>query len=194
MTNAVTALADPRFAACWPNTLIQECPLPNDWSNRRNFSNDAHDPGGETMCGIIQREYDTYRKSKGLPVQDVSKISRDEGADIYYNSYWLPECPKLPPGLDMQFFDEAVNGGPSAATRLLQLALGITPDGEWGSQTDAAVKAITNPKVVVDAFTAKRAAWYRKLRGYPYFGADWERRTSEIGAESDKMVLTGVAA
>jgi lysozyme family protein len=190
MTNANTALADPRFAACWPNTLIQECPLPNDWSNRRNFSNDAHDPGGETMCGIIQREYDGYRKRKGLPLQDVSKISRDEGADIYYNSYWLTECPKLPAGLDMQFFDEAVNGGPLAATRLLQLTLGITPDGAWGPQTDAAVKAIANVKIVVETFTAQRAAWYRRLRGFQYFGKDWEMRTSEIGAEALKMTAS----
>jgi lysozyme family protein len=190
LTDAVTALSDPRFAACWPNTLIQECPLPSDWSNPRNFSNDAYDPGGETMCGIIQREYDVYRKSKGLPLQDVNKISRDEGADIYYNSYWLPECPQLVSGLDMQFFDEAVNGGPSAATRLLQLTLGITPDGEWGPQTEAAVKAITEPAKVVETFTSQRAAWYRRLRGFQYFGTDWERRTQEIGAEALKMVTT----
>jgi lysozyme family protein len=189
MTDVTTALADPRFAACWPNTLIQECPLPQDWSNVRNFSNDAHDPGGETMCGLIQREYDAYRKKNGLPLQDVSKISRDEGADIYYNSYWLPECPKLAPGLDMQFFDEAVNGGPSAATRLLQLALGIRPDGQWGPQTDASVKAITDVATVVLAFTNQRAAWYRRLSGYKYFGVDWERRTQEIGTESLEMVV-----
>jgi lysozyme family protein len=180
-------VTDERFLACWPFTLIQECPLPGDWSNPRNFSNDAHDPGGETMCGIIQREYDVYRKSKGLPLQDVSKISRDEGADIYYNSYWLPECAKLSPGLDMQFFDEAVNGGPSAGVRLLQLALGIRPDGEWGPQTDAAIKAITSTATVVKAFTTQRAAWYRHLKGFQFFGSDWERRTTEIGAEALKM-------
>jgi lysozyme family protein len=187
MTNATTALADPRFAACWPFTLIQECPRPDDWSNHRNFSNDAHDPGGETMCGIIQREYDIYRKSKGLPLQDVRHLTRDEGADIYYNSYWLPECPKLPPGLDMQFFDEAVNAGPGAATLILQRALVITADRAWGSQTDTAVKAITNPAAVIGAFTAQRETYYRALRGFQYFGKDWIRRSQEIGAEALKM-------
>lgn len=189
MISTVIALADPRFTACWPFTLAQECPLPNDWSNPRNFSNDAHDPGGETMCGIIQREYDIYRKSKGLPVQDVSRISRDEGADIYYHSYWLPECPKLSPGLDMQFFDEAVNAGPGAATLILQRALGIPADRLWGPQTDAAVKAITNPLAVINAFTAQREAYYRALPGFRYFGTDWIRRSQEIGATSDRMVV-----
>jgi lysozyme family protein len=191
MTDATTALADPRFAACWPFTLIQECPHPEDWSNPRNFSNDANDPGGETMCGITQREYDAYRKGKRLPVQDVSKISRDEGADIYYNSYWLPECPKLPPGLDLQFFDEAVNAGPSAATLLLQRALGITADRMWGPQTEAAVKAITNSYAVVSAFTARREAYYRALPGFKYFGTDWIRRSVQIGNEATQMILAG---
>jgi lysozyme family protein len=178
---------NPRFLACWPFTLIQECPLPNDWSNPRNFSNDAHDPGGETMCGIIQREYDIYRKSKGLPLQDVRHLTRDEGADIYYNSYWLPECPRLPSGLDMQFFDEAVNAGPGAATLILQRALGITADRAWGPQTDAAVKGITNVVSTINSFTSHRADYYRGLRGFQYFGTDWIRRTQEIGAEAVKM-------
>jgi lysozyme family protein len=181
---------DPRFLACWPFTLIQECPLPNDWSNRRNFSNDAHDPGGETMCGIIQREYDQYRKSKGLPLQDVSKIGRDEGADIYYNSYWMPECPRLPAGLDLQFFDEAVNAGPGAATLILQRALGITADRMWGSETDAAVKGITNIAGTISVFTNNREAYYRGLRGFQYFGKDWIRRSAEIGTEALKMVTS----
>jgi len=193
MTDAATALADPRFTACWPFTLIQECPLPNDWSNRRNFSNDAHDPGGETMCGVIQREYDHYRRSKGLPLQDVSKISRTEGADIYYNSYWLPECPKLPAGLDLQFFDEAVNAGPGAATLILQRSLQITADRAWGPQTDAAVKAITNPVGIIKAFTIERQAYYRALSGFKYFGTDWIRRSMEIGADALKMATAPAA-
>jgi lysozyme family protein len=193
MTDVATALADPRFTACWPFTLIQECPLPNDWSNRRNFSNDAHDPGGETMCGIIQREYDHYRRSKGLPLQDVSKISRDEGADIYYNSYWSPDCPKLSPGLDLQFFDESVNAGPGAATLILQRSLQITADRAWGPQTDATVKAIANPAAIIKAFTAEREAYYRALSGFKYFGTDWIRRSVEIGADALKMATTPTA-
>lgn len=181
-------MTDARFDLCWPYTLIQECPFPNDWSNIRNFSNDPHDPGGETMCGIIQREYDIYRRSKGLPLQDVRHLTREEGADIYYNSYWLPECPKLPPGLDLCFFDEAVNAGPHAATKILQRTLGITADGVWGPQTDEAVRA-GGPSVTADikAFVAFREAYYRALSGFRFFGRDWIRRSEEIGAEALKM-------
>jgi len=121
-----------RFKECLPFTLAQECPLPNDWSNPRNLSNDAHDPGGETMCGITQREYAAYRKARGLPVKDVRKITQAEGEDIYDGSYWMPDCPTLPAGLDLCVFDASVNEGPVQANKILKVTLGITADGEWG--------------------------------------------------------------
>jgi lysozyme family protein len=176
-----------RFRACLPFTLAQECPHPEQWSNPHNFSNDAHDPGGKTMCGIIQREYDSYRKGKGLTPRDVRQLTQEEGEDIYENSYWLPECPKLPPGLDLSFFDEAVNAGPHAATKILQQALEIDADGEWGPRTALAVRGIFNPARVIDLFTARREAYYRALSGFRYFGEGWLRRAHEIGATAQKM-------
>jgi lysozyme family protein len=176
-----------RFPICWPYTLIQECPFPNNWSSPRNFSNDAHDPGGATMCGIIQREYDVYRRGKGLRTQAVRLISKDEGQEIYENSYWLPDCPKLPAGLDLCVFDESVNAGPHEAIKLLQAALGIPADGAWGPQTDAAVTAIANVAGAIGNYTARREAFYRGLSGFRYFGTDWIRRSQEIGAEALKM-------
>jgi len=98
----------PRFEACLPDTLSQECPHPNDWSDPANFSNDPHDPGGATMCGITQSEYDTYRESLDEPERSVKLISQAEGQAIYQMSYWQPHCPQLPTGLDLSFFDSSV--------------------------------------------------------------------------------------
>lgn len=174
---------------CLPFVLAQECPYPAQWSNPKNFSDDAHDPGGKTMCGIIQREYDTYRKANKLPTQDVRKINEHEGLDIYRHSYWMPHCPSLPAGLDLCLFDSNVNEAPTEAIKILQVALGIHSDGDWGPQTDAAVKAITadDVKHVIDLFTARRKVVYRESRGYAYFKTDWMRRATEIGAEALKM-------
>lgn len=181
--------ADTQFQACLSFTLAQECPLPNDWSNRRNFSNDAHDPGGETMCGITQREYSIYRQEHGEPSRDVSLITRPEGDDIYLNSYWLPNCPKLPAGLNLCVFDENVNAGPHAATKILQRTLDIEDDGLWGPQTDLAVRGtVKNVAAIINAFTARREAYYRSLRGFTYFGEDWIRRSVQIGHAALKMV------
>lgn len=177
-----------RFTLCLPFTLAQECPFPNDWGNPRNFSNDAFDPGGETMCGIIQREYDAYRKHKGEPVRDVRHITQDEGEEIYQNQYWLPHCPDLYAGLDLCFFDAAVNEGSVAAIRLLQRVLGMPANGTWGPSTTFAARAITDPMAAIHLFAGRRETAYRSLRGFVHFGKDWLRRNKEITAEALKMV------
>jgi lysozyme family protein len=188
--------SDVRFMACLPNTLIQECPLPSDWSNPKNFSNDAHDPGGATMCGITQSEYWVWLKQQGLPLVPVQKLTQSQGYAIYYNNYWLPYCPELAAGMDQNFFDTRVNEG-SESIKILQFVLGIEVDGQWGPQTDAAVKAMdASPiKVIQDikAFTARREAVYREFADYQYFGEDWERRSAEVGAESVAMAPTGTS-
>jgi lysozyme family protein len=177
-----------RFLICLPFTLAQECPLPGDWSNPKNFSNDAHDPGGATMCGIIQREYDVWRKGHSQPTQPVIRIAEDEGYAIYRTCYWQPHCPLLPPGLDLQFFDESVNAGTTEATKILQVVLGLTNDGVWGPQTQAAVVlSVQDTTAKVAAFTDRRETVYREMAGFRYFGDDWIRRSQEIGAAALKM-------
>lgn len=184
----MTDVGADRFLICLPFTLAQECPFPNDWNNRKNFSNDAHDPGGKTMCGIIQREYDHYRKANGLPTRDVRELTRDEAQAIYRKNYWLPKCPMLKPGLDMSYFDESVNTGATEATKVLQAALGCANDGLWGPGTQAAVDAITDVPAAIRAFTRRRQTVYRQMAGFKYFGDDWIRRSQEIEAEALKMV------
>ena len=177
-----------RFLICLPFTLEQECPYPQNWTDPRNFSNDKNDPGGKTFCGIIQREYDIWRKHQGLPTRDVRQLTEAEGHMIYQTNYWLTECPKLAPGLDLQFFDEAVNTGTTEATKIIQRILGIKVDGMWGTQTDAAVTVDALRTVaLVKAFTARRLAVYQEMSGWQYFGKDWGRRTSEIGATALEM-------
>ena len=185
-------MSDPRFLICLPYTLAMECPHPNDWSNPANFSNDAHDPGGATMDGIIQSEYSIYRKSHGLPVRGVFYISQDEGYDIYEHSYWLPDSPELPPGLDLSYFDVAVNCGPYRANRMIQGVLQVPVDGLWGPITDKAAKEVTDVRAAIQSFTAARGAFYRGLSGFQYFGNGWMHRTLAIS--QDLMSMTGAMA
>ena len=179
-----------RFLICLPLTLVQECPFPNDWSNPKNFSNDAHDPGGATMCGIIQREYDVWRKGHGQPTQPVINLAQAEGYAIYQTLYWQPHCQFLAPGLDLQFFDESVNSGTTEATKVLQVALRLTNDGIWGPQTQAAATLTVQDTVAkIEAFTARRETVYREMSGFQYFGTDWIRRSQEIGEAALKMAV-----
>ena len=177
-----------RFSICWPFVLSMECPRPNDWSNPANYSNDPHDPGGATMEGIIQTEYNRYRWRKGEAAQSVLLISKAEGEDIYTNDYWLPKSPLLPPGLDLSWFDTDVNCGPGGATRILQSALGVAIDGQWGPITQGAVDAIADVGAAVRAFTAAREAYYRRLSGFQFFGRGWINRAVAISQDSLSMV------
>lgn len=177
-----------RFTVCLPFTLAQECPYPSNWGNPRNFSNDPGDPGGKTMDGIIQVEYDRYRVLHALPRQDVRLCSEAEGDDIYRSCYWLPYCPELPAGLDLEFFDTAVNEGTVEAVKILQVALGLKNDGKWGPATEAAVKAIADPRAAIRAFTSRRTEVYTQTSGFTRFGKDWERRSSQIGTAALQMV------
>src|ERR1700722_17761322 len=120
---------DPDFEKCLPDVEIQEGPI--GWGSgpmpAKDFSNDAHDPGGKTGEGITEREYDLDRREWGLPMRDIRQMSKDEERTIYYAKYWLPYCPKLPIiGLKLEFFNMSVNGGPGRATRILQRVLGFT--------------------------------------------------------------------
>lgn len=184
----------PRFLACLPLTLAQECPNPGNWSDPANFSNDPDDPGGATQCGITQTELNGDRTQEDLPPENVINMPETEGTAIYYGSYWLPECPMLPVGLDLCYFDTKVNQGGTEATKILQFALGVTADGIIGLITIAAIKAITNVEAVINAFTARREAVYEETRNFPIFGTDWERRAQEIGTAAARAgVMQGHA-
>lgn len=170
----------PRFLACLPFTLKEE----------GGYSNDAHDPGGKTMEGITQREYDSYRRSCHQPLQWVKLISDDEMHDIYFNQYWLPHCPALPIGLDLSFFDLCVNGGPLRAIVTLQRALSIHDDGQWGPETTTEVDQIESVIRIIQGYAMYRERFYRGLPTFRYFGKDWTNRTNNIQMASAKMVLT----
>jgi lysozyme family protein len=140
---------------------------------------DPDDPGGRTSRGIIQREYNAYRQLLSLPMQDVWKASDNEVADIYHKSYWLPYCPQMPSGVDLVYFDEAVNAGPHEATLLLQRALGVNADGHIGIVTMAALNR-ADPKWVIKNFSDRRTAYYRSLKLFWKYGKGWLHRTVTI--------------
>lgn len=174
--------SDPAFEKCLPDTLQEEAPHSENLSDPRNYSNDAHDPGGMTMDGIVQREYDRWRRAQGLPTQWVKKISGDEVRTIYHDDYWLPNCPKLPTGLDLCVFDTNVNNGVHAGTVLLQRVLAIADDGVWGPATDREVAGIYAEEIpaLIRSYYGLRASYYRSLRNFQYFGKDWLRRDADI--------------
>ncbi len=132
------------------------------------FSNDPLDPGGATNFGIVQTEYDAFRKRLGLSLQSVELIERKEVLSIYQSNYWLAgDCDKLLQPLDLGHFDTCVNFGPFHAAKFLQQALSVEPDGSIGPQTLAAA-ASADPKTVASTICDERIAFrYERVKQRP---------------------------
>ena len=129
------------------------------------WSNDPHDPGGATMWGIIQREYDAYRDRHQQPRQSVHGISVAERDDIYKREYWnAMGCDALPAGLDYCVFDAAVNSGVGRAAQWLKSS---------GRN--------------INTFCNMRLAFLRQLSTWRYFGAGWSTRVAFVRRNSLAM-------
>lgn len=127
------------------------------------FVDHPKDPGGRTNMGVTQRVYDAWRRRQGLPVRDVKGLEDTELHRIYESGYWIPpRCELLGRGLDLVQFDTAVNMGPGRAVRFLQKAAGCGVDGDFGAQTEKAVRACT-PGDLIAGYCATREAYYREL-------------------------------
>lgn len=158
------------------------------------YSNDPNDPGGRTMMGIIEREYDKWRQENGLPIQDVRKISDDELNRIYMANYWLPaRCDVLPLGIDLLVFDTAVNCGLQTGIRTLQRALRVAVDGKLGPISLKATNDADQSELI-DRYSKLRLSYYKSLRTFAFFGDDWTERTERIRAAGHKMLTDGGTA
>ncbi|MFG1371476.1 glycosyl hydrolase 108 family protein [Xanthobacter oligotrophicus] len=145
------------------------------------YSNHPDDPGGPTMKGIIKRVYDDYRRSKGLPIRDVRKITKAEIEDIYKTRYWdLSRCDDLPTGLDYVVFDGAVNSGVGQAAKWLQRALGVEVTAKVNASTIKAAQQVSDVDAVVTDVQNRRFAMLKGLRTWPVFGKGWGRRVTEV--------------
>jgi lysozyme family protein len=109
-------------------------------SEGSKFTNDPADHGGPTRFGVIQEEYDAFRRLQGSPAQSVQFITMDEVRTIYRREYWeRVDGDDLMGPLDLVVFDTAVLMGVKRAIRLLQQALGRVVDGVIGPETRRAL-------------------------------------------------------
>ncbi len=90
------------------------------------YSNNKYDKGGATNFGITQKTYDLYRKKRGLVIQPVINITKQEAYEIYYSEYWvLSGADKIENfSLALVLFDSAVNHGLGNAKKLFEKSKG----------------------------------------------------------------------
>jgi lysozyme family protein len=147
------------------------------------------DPGGATMKGVTLAVYREYL-GRDVSKEELRNIPQEHLLNLYKTRYWdKARCDDLPAGVDLVVFDMAVNGGPGRAAKLLQIAVGATPDGAIGPKTLVMVNA-EDPTELVKKFSDERRAFYKALPIYATFGKGWLRRVDEVEAEAIKMQVS----
>ena len=138
------------------------------------YVNHPDDPGGETNWGVT---VGTARQAGYTG--SMRSMTREQAIEIYRKLYWKPvEAMGLPYALQFQMFDATVNHGLRNAVAILQRALGVPVDGQFGPVTKGAVdKAL--PLVLGLAFNQRRVSFYTDLGPFKSFGRGWANRIAD---------------
>jgi lysozyme family protein len=167
------------FETCLAKLLVHE----------GNFVNHPKDPGGMTNLGVTIKVWEEW---VGHPVseKEMRNLTPLMVGPLYKRKYWdACHADELISGLDYCVFDAAVNSGVGRAVKLLQSCVGATPDGGYGSITNALVKkAEQEPAKLIEAYCAKRLEFLQSLRTFETFGKGWTRRVEEVKAEALRML------
>lgn len=155
------------------------------------FDDDPDDTGGRTAAGLLQREYDPWRRSEGLPTRDVWLITDREIEAIYLAQYWTAVSgDALPPSVDLLMFDFGVLCGVGTAVRHLQRALGAQVDGHLGQVTLDAARGV--PAVdLIEQLRQERAAYHRQCKTFWKHGEGWLARNNRVARDAVKMISRG---
>lgn len=150
------------------------------------FADHPDDPGGATMRGVTLA---TFRRFFGdaKTVDDLKAITWTQLLTVY-REYWnAVRGDDLPAGIDYVAFDGAVNSGPGRSIRWLQEAADVRRDGVLGPVTMGAIRR-QDPRFIVEAATAARREFLKKLDTYNVFGLGWTRRVHRVRSGALLMV------
>jgi lysozyme family protein len=178
--------ADPASAPALPTEDNWKQSLAYVLQSEGGNDDDPLDHGGRTSRGITQREYDAWRKERGLPTLDVWKAPQSDVETIYHQEYWMPLCPTLPAGVNYIVFNNNVLDGPGRSTKLLQTALGVTADGRVGAITRAAIKN-ADPVATINRLSDASRTFYVGLH-QPKFTKGWLNRVASVQRNALAMV------
>lgn len=132
---------------------------PHEWNQRRNFTNDPHDPGGPTKWGITLKSWQLQGSLGDLDgdgdvdVDDLKLTTETEAREFYRNRYWIWEGVH-DDRIATKLFDMGVNMGVGTAVGYLQrvlngLGYGLKVDFKLGPKTLAAANAADPDRVML---------------------------------------------
>lgn len=135
------------------------------------YVNDPADPGGETKFGISHRSY---------PDIGIKSLTMDQAKAIYLRDYWTPAgCSSMPERIGHLVFDCAVHHGVKTAIKLLQRALKVADDGEFGPVTRGQLLA-RDTNETADLLMAQRMLYLMTCSAWPTYKLGWAKRCFSV--------------
>ena len=159
------------------------------------FTDDERDDGnklpdgrkGSTMLGVTQYNWEQHVGHQ-VTHDDMRKLTPADVEPLYKKKYWdVVRADELPSGIDYMVFDMGVNAGPGRSIKLLQTAVGVTPDGGFGPMTMAAVQA-ADPVELIEKFSQAKEAFYRSLDSFAVYGTGWLNRVADVKLKASDML------
>lgn len=146
------------------------------------YSNHPDDPGGETMFGITELSWQSYRGDDDRLPESVRDITEEHARQYYLVEWWEHGCyDKLEnQRLATLYFVSSVNMGEHRATQLLQICLGVEDDGLCGPKTLEAAEKWTEESLVA-AYASALKRYYSSLNK-PQFTQGWMNRVDNAMA------------
>jgi lysozyme family protein len=151
------------------------------------YVNHPSDPGGMTNLGVTKRVWEEWvgRESNE---KEMRSLTSEMVEPLYKRKFWdACKCDELPSGIDYLVFDFAVNAGVGRSAKILQTAVGVTPDGGIGPVTLAAVNAIPEAELV-EKFSQAKEDFYRSLNTFETFGKGWLNRVAAVKIKATSML------
>jgi lysozyme family protein len=151
------------------------------------YVNHPSDPGGMTNLGVTKRVWEEWvgRESNE---KEMRALTPEMVEPLYKRKFWdACKCDDMPSGIDYLVFDFAVNAGVGRSAKILQAAVGVTPDGGIGPITLAAVKA-QDPAELVQKFSDAKEAFYRSLNTFETFGKGWLNRVAAVKIKANTLL------
>jgi len=151
------------------------------------YVNNPADPGGMTNLGVTKATWENW-VGRASDEAEMRSLTPEKVEPLYKKKYWdAVRADDLPVGLDYLMFDFGVNAGPGRAIKVMQSAVGVTPDGGFGPLTLAAVQAI-DPVELIEKFSQAKEDFYRSLGTFATFGKGWLNRVADVKVKANSML------
>lgn len=149
--------------------------------NEGGFTRDPKDRGNWTSgkVGVGELKGTNFGLSAmTYPNEDIKGMTIDRAKFLYKRDFWdAVGIPYLPESVQFDMFDMAVNSGIVNAIRTLQKSVGVTPTGNFGNMTKAAVKLL-DPQLLDKRLAAYRLLFICDIATFPEYGKGWVRRVA----------------